>query len=174
MVKKKFLFKILLVGKGGAGKTSLLRRYVDDLFDESTIMTVGVDFFLKEINLEDGDCTLQLWDFGGQERFKHLHSSYVMGARGALLLVDLTIMPSLKSIQEWVSLARLHNNKLPISLVGTKLDLGDFIAVDDEFMNKIKDKYGFIEYTKTSSKTGYNVHRVFKELTQYLLKNSKY
>lgn len=60
-------------GDSGVGKTSLLRRYVDDMFDESTIMTVGVDFFFKQVDIDNlGTASLQLWDLGGQERFRHL------------------------------------------------------------------------------------------------------
>lgn len=166
---RSFLFKILVTGDGGVGKTSLLRRYVDGFFDESTIMTVGVEFFIKEITFDDYRCTLQLWDLGGQKQFRHLLEHYVMGARGALLLFDLTRMPKMGDILEWVNIARLHDITLPIILVGTKIDLEDFIAVDDESAIHIKNTFNMIDYIKTSAKSGHNVEEPFELLTKKLI-----
>ena len=120
VMQKYFLFKILVGGDGGVGKTTLLRRYVNGKFDDSTIMTVGVDFFVKEISLNFNNskmkCSLQLWDLGGQKQFRHLMSSYVMGARGALLLIDLTRLPEIKAVLEWVNIIRMHDIDIPIIL----------------------------------------------------------
>lgn len=171
---KNYIFKILLSGNGGAGKTSLLRRYVDGYFDESTIMTVGVDFFIKELICEDAHCLLQLWDLGGQERFRYLLENFVMGARGALLLFDLTRMPKIGDILEWVNIARLHDLNLPILLIGTKLDLEDLIAVDDESALHLKNTFNMVDFIKTSAKTGYNVEKAFEMITKKLVNASKY
>ena len=168
---KYFLFKILIAGDASVGKTSLLRRYVDGMFDESTIMTVGVDFFLKQIDFDSlGSCSLQLWDLGGQERFRHLLEHYVMGARGALLLVDLTNLPKMEKIIEWVNIVRMHDINLPLILVGTKLDLEEAIVLDDETAYNIKDTFHMLDYIKTSAKTGDNVDQVFELLAKKLLK----
>ncbi|MFX0031305.1 MAG: Rab family GTPase [Promethearchaeota archaeon] len=171
---RNFVFKLLVAGDGGVGKTALLRRYVDGIFDESTITTIGVDFCLKEISLEEGNCSLQLWDLGGQERFRHLLSNFVMGARGALLLMDLTIMPKMSHVLNWVNIVRLHDIDLPIILVGTKLDLEDAIAMDDDTALDIKNTFNMMEYIKTSSKTGYNVDLVFESIAKELMRKSKY
>ena len=102
---RNFVFKILVAGDGAVGKTTLLRKFVDGTFDESSITTVGVDFFIKQVIYENvGNCTLQLWDLGGQERFRHLLESFVMGAKGALLLFDLTQMPKIDNILNWVNI----------------------------------------------------------------------
>lgn len=173
---RSFVFKILVGGNGGAGKTSLLRRYVDGIFDDSTIETVGVDFFLKEMSLEDINthCTLQLWDLGGQERFRHLLENFVMGARGALLLFDMTKMPKMNEILEWVNIVRIHDFNLPIILVGTKIDLKDAIAVNEETAIQIKNTFNMIEFLQTSSKTGYNINEVFARIVKRLVMKSKY
>ena len=171
---RSFIFKILVGGEGGAGKTSLLRRYVDDFFDDSSVMTVGVDFFTKELNFDNIHCSLQLWDLGGQKRFRYLLDNYVMGARGALLLFDLTQMPKIGNILDWVNIVRLHDINLPIILVGTKNDLEDFIAVDDESAIHIKNAFNMINYIKTSAKTGFNVENVFEMIAKKLTQMSKY
>ena len=173
---RNFIFKIIVAGNGGAGKTTLLRRYVDGIFDESTIETVGVDFFLKELVLEDlnAHSTLQLWDLGGQKRFRHMLNSFTMGARGALLLFDLTRMPKINDIVNWVNIVRLHDISLPILLVGTKNDLEDFIAVDDKTAFNIKNTFQMIDYIKTSSKTGENVDLVFKILVKNLINSKRF
>ncbi len=142
-----YIFKILITGNATVGKTSLLRRYVDGMFDDSSVMTVGVDFFTKEVSVNNAQCSLQLWDLGGQERFRHLLDSFVTGARGALLLFDLTKMPRIGDILDWVNIARLHDINLPIILVGTKNDLEDFIAAytegtfesEESFLDQIKN-----------------------------------
>ena len=173
---RNFVFKILIAGDGGVGKTTLLRRYIDGVFDESTIQTVGVDFFIKELQLEDlnASCTLQLWDLGGQERFRHLLESFVMGARGALLLFDLTNMPKIEGILNWVNIVRSHDINLPILFIGTKLDLNELIAVDDESALDIKSTFNMIDFLKTSSKTGHNVELVFETISKYLIQNYKF
>jgi len=173
---KKFVFKILVAGNGGAGKTTLLRKYVDGIFDDSTIETVGVDFFIKEINFDDlgTNCSLQLWDLGGQERFRHLLENFVMGARAALLLFDMTHMPLINEIIAWVNLVRIYDMNLPIILVGTKSDLEDAIAVDDETALHIKQTFHMVDYIKTSSKSGTNVDVAFKSIIEFLITKSKY
>ncbi|MFX1363778.1 MAG: Rab family GTPase [Promethearchaeota archaeon] len=171
---KNYIFKILITGNASVGKTSLLRRYVDGMFDQSSIMTVGVDFFTKEINFDDSHCFLQLWDLGGQERFRYLLENFVMGARAALLLFDLTRMPVINDILEWVNIARLHDINLPIILVGTKLDLDDFIAVDDDSAINLKNTFNMMDYIKTSAKTGHNIELVFEKVAKKLIEISKY
>ena len=172
---KNFVFKILVGGDGAVGKTTLLRKYVDGTFDESSIATVGVDFFIKQVIYENiVSCTLQIWDLGGQERFRHLLKSFIIGAKAALLLFDLTRMPKVDNILNWVNIVRMHDLDLPIILVGTKLDLEEIIAVDDESAKSIKLLFNMIEYIKTSSKTGANVELVFDLIVEELMKKSKY
>ena len=136
---------------------------------------MGVDFFIKQVIYENiGTCTLQLWDLGGQVRFRHLLESFIMGAKGARLLFDLTVMPKIDHLLNWVNIVRMHDLDLPIILVGTKLDLEEFIAVDDESAQSIKNTFNMVDYIKTSSKTGINIEQVFDVMVQELMKKNKY
>jgi small GTP-binding protein len=170
---KKFILKILTAGEGGVGKTTLLHRYVEGKFSAETKMTIGVEFFLKEVEVDGKQCTLQLWDFGGQERFRFLLESYVLGAKGAMLLFDLTRPMTLENLQQWVNLVRKGNNGIPILFLGTKLDLLEDLMVDDEYALSFKEQFELIDYIKISSKSGENVQKSFELLTQRILEQLK-
>ena len=166
---KKFILKILTAGDGGVGKTTLLYRYVEGKFSADTKMTIGVEFFLQEVEINDANCTLQLWDFGGQERFRFLLESYVLGAKGALLMFDLTRPMTLDNLANWVNIVRKHDPTLPILFVGTKLDLENDIMIQDDYALSFLEQFNLFEFIKVSSKTGENVHVTFKKLTEKIL-----
>ena len=169
--KKSFLFKVLTAGDGGVGKTTLLHRYIHDTFVANTQMTLGVEFFTKELEFDEASVMLQLWDFGGQEQFRFMLERYALGAKGALILFDLTRYVTLESIEEWVRICRKGDPNLPILLIGSKLDLEEDIQIDDETVLQIKEKFGFIDFIKVSSKTGESVEATFSQLAEIVLKN---
>jgi small GTP-binding protein len=171
---KKFILKILTAGEGGVGKTTLLHRYVEGKFSAETKMTIGVEFFLKETVIDENQCTLQLWDFGGQERFRFLLESYVLGAKGALLMFDLTRMMSLENLQQWLNIVRKGDPNLPVLFVGTKLDLVDEIQVDDDYANSFLKEFNLLGFLKISSKTGENVAEAFNYLTRTILEKQNF
>lgn len=161
--------KILTAGEGGVGKTTLLRRFVEGQFFSETKMTIGVEFFLKSIILGDNEITLQLWDFGGQERFRFLLGSYVLGAKGALLMFDLTRIATLEKLEQWIQIVRQNDPNLPVLFLGTKIDLIEDINVNDDFALSYLEPLNLFDYLKISSKTGENVEESFKRLTQEIL-----
>lgn len=171
---KKFILKILTAGEGGVGKTTLLTRYVEGKFSAETKMTIGVEFFLKETEIDDKHCTLQLWDFGGQERFRFLLESYVLGAKGAMLMFDLTRISSLENLEQWLNIVRKGDPSLPVLFLGTKLDLVDEIQVDDDYAQSFLSEYNLIDYLKISSKTGENIGQAFEKLTRKILERQTY
>jgi len=171
---QKFILKILTAGEGGVGKTTLLHRYVEGKFSAETRMTIGVEFFLKETEVDGKQCTLQLWDFGGQERFRFLLESYVLGAKGALLMFDLTRMMTLENLEQWLNIVRKGDPNLPVLFVGTKIDLVDEIQVDDDYARTFLEQYNLIDFLKISSKTGENVSDAFNILTQKILERQTY
>jgi len=168
MPKPKVL-KTIIAGDGGVGKTTLLHRYVEGKFIADTRMTIGVQFHLKELMIGEDQIYLQIWDFGGQERFRFLLKSYAKGAKGALLLFDLTRLHTLMHIKDWIEICRAENSELPIVFVGSKLDLAKSVNITDESALKVKDEYNLADYIKVSSKTGENVELTFRKLADKIL-----
>ncbi|MFX1323354.1 MAG: Rab family GTPase [Promethearchaeota archaeon] len=168
----KSTFKIIVAGDGGVGKTTLLHRYIENRFKFDTKITIGVEIFNKMITFETGSyCSLQIWDFSGQDRFKFLLDSFVLGAKGALVLFDLTKSPRfLEKIDGWVNLIRKHNKNVPMVLIGTKADLEDKLLVGEDDISDLMKKHNFLQYFTTSSKTGLNVNEAFYFLTLELNK----
>jgi len=169
--KRTFTFKVITAGDGGVGKTTMLHRFVEGKFLTDTKITIGVGFYQKNVNFGGNDIySLQLWDFGGEEHFRPFLDSYISGASGAFLMIDLTRMRTLERIGEWVSIIRKDDPNLPILFIGAKIDLVDKISVSDEDTQKLKEQYNFLDYLKVSSKTGYNVEQVFKILKKEILR----
>jgi small GTP-binding protein len=168
-MSKKYILKVILAGDGGVGKTTLIRRYIEDKFDSSTKMTIGVEFFLKELEVDGDSVALQIWDFAGQPRFRFLLDSYVMGAKGVILMFDLTRMQTLENLDKWLELVRSDNENIPILFVGTKWDLKDQIQVQDDYAEEIQEEYGFVDFLKVSSKTGENVDKVFEVIAKNIV-----
>ncbi len=167
---KKNVFKIITAGDGDVGKSALIQRYLENTFTDKSQQTIGVDFWLKDHQIDGEDCTLQIWDFGGGERFKFLLGSYVVGAAGALLLFDLTRPETLNGINEWIEILHKGAPNLPILLIGTKSDLGDKIKFQDETFHKIQEAYDIFDLCKVSSKTGENVSEAIEVLLKKILK----
>jgi len=170
-MSKSIVLKVLTAGEGGVGKTTLLHRYVEGKFSSETKMTIGVEFFLKELMIDDQKVLLQLWDFGGQERFRFLLKSYVIGARGALLMFDLTRAMTLEKIPEWVKICRRENPNLPILFLGSKADLADDINISKDYIMAYKEQFNLYDYLEVSSKTGKNVESAFVSVTKEILKS---
>ena len=169
MKEKTLMFKVLTAGEGGVGKTTLLYRFVKGMFLEDTRMTLGVGFFLKELVVNDMNVTLQLWDFGGQDRFTFLHQSYSEGAKGGILMYDLTRPSTLDRIDYWVNICRKDNPGIPLIFIGGKSDLTDQRNVSKEMVDDVIKKYDFCEHFEVSSKSGENVINIFEKITEHIL-----
>ena len=121
-----YLFKLLVIGNSNVGKSAMLNRFVDDIFDDSYVSTVGVDFKIKTMTICNKVAKVQIWDTAGQERFKNITTIYYRGANGCIIVYDITNKVSFDNIVYWLSELELHApNKIPILLVGNKKDLSD-------------------------------------------------
>ncbi|MFW9936676.1 MAG: GTP-binding protein [Candidatus Thorarchaeota archaeon] len=170
MSKPKIL-KTIITGEGGVGKTTLLHRYIEGKFLIDTRMTIGVEFFLKELNIDTEKVLLQIWDFGGQDRFRFLLRNYAKGAKGAILMFDLTRPKTIDTIEEWVDICRTDQPKLPILLLGSKADLAEMVKLDDDFISELKERYYLFDYMRVSSKSGQNVNVAFELLAKHIIEN---
>ena len=170
-MSRPLVLKVLTAGDGGVGKTTLLHKFIEGKFLPETKMTIGVEFFLKELNVDGWDIILQLWDFGGQERFRFLLDSYVTGAKGALLMFDLTRTLTLENLEQWIDICRKDNPNMPILFLGTKADLIEKQSVDFEYIMDYKEKFNLYDYMTVSALTGQNVEKSFESITRQITKN---
>jgi len=167
-----YTFKIIFGGDGGVGKTTLLHRYIKGEFLVSTLMTIGVDIHNKQLDLDNGKTVaLQLWDFGGQERFRFMQDGFVLGANGAFLMFDLTKYLSFENLPKWLGIFRKYDQTVPIVLLGGKADLDENIIIDDEMPREFVREHNLKDYLKTSSKTGLNIETAFKTLVDHIIKS---
>lgn len=164
-----YTFKVLMLGDASVGKTSLTIRYISGNFLSDLKLTIGVDFYSKTIKADDQRVKLQLWDFGGEERFRFLLSQYCKGANGAFFLYDITNSSSLDHLPDWTQIIREHAGDIPIMLVGSKVDLAEFRAVPREDGILAAKKYSLASFVELSSKTGENVEKAFQVMTEILL-----
>jgi len=168
-------FKIIIFGDAGCGKTTLTQRFLTNLFKSAQTMTIGVDFEVKSLTVDEQKVKLQIWDFGGEERFRFLLPTYVRGARGGLFLYDITNYSSIAHIDDWLSVIRKEiraEDIFPIIVVGGKVDLvenREVSSADGIKIARSRNVNGFIE---TSSKTGENVEKTFEALTRLMLKKA--
>ncbi|KAM0676602.1 Ras- protein Rab-30 [Binucleata daphniae] len=171
----KYLFKIILIGNSGVGKTCLIKRYTDQSYQPNYTSTIGVDFKIKTISVGGESVKLQIWDTAGQERFRTITNSYYRGAHGIIIVFDLTCQESFSSVPEWVEEIETHAHKdVEIVLIGNKQDLQDKIEVDDEAVNKfISEKLVNTMYLQASAKENNNVEKIFVDLAEKLVKKEK-
>ena len=167
--------KIAIAGDGGVGKTTFLNTLIKDKYSEATPLTIGIDLYIKDIKAENRDLALQIWDLGGQERFKSLHercSAYIQGIRGGIFMFDLTRITSLENIGFWIEIIRRQGDNIPILLVGSKYDLYDTNSIDKELALSLKQEYNLLDYLEISSKTKYNIDHVFEILVKAIISNN--
>jgi len=160
-----YLFKSIVVGDGGVGKTALTLRFSKGFFTEDYKMTIGVDFHVKTISIDTSEgpikCKLQLWDTGGQERFSSIRPMYYRGSLGTILVFDLTNSASFEHLPQWIEEVRANiKAEIPVLLVGNKSDLIDQRAVSIEEISKFTNDFN-LYYMETSAKTGDGVGDCF-------------
>jgi small GTP-binding protein len=156
-----FLFKLLLIGDSGVGKSCLLLRFADDTYTESYISTIGVDFKIRTIDLDGKTIKLQIWDTAGQERFRTITSSYYRGAHGIIVVYDTTDLESFNNVKQWLhEIDRYASDNVNKLLVGNKSDLTTKRAVSFDQAKEFADTLG-IEFVETSAKNSTNVEKAF-------------
>lgn len=170
------VLKILLLGNGTVGKTSLINRYLKNVYNPVYLTTIGIDQSIKFLSVNNKHIKLSIWDTAGQEQFRTIAKSFYNKTDAVILCFDLTEKESLDSISYWIEQLcnKIELNKIGLVLVGTKLDLADLEKVEgiSEEVKKYVDKYN-IKYYKTSSLSGVNVKEVFNYLIKLTLNIKK-
>eukprot|EP00727_Mastigamoeba_balamuthi_P009398 m51a1_g5080 putative small gtp-binding protein rab1 (226) ;mRNA; r:233707-234384 len=167
------LFKVLMIGESGVGKSALLTRFAEGGFDSSYMSTIGVDFKIHYMHTDSNkDIKLQVWDTAGQERFRTITASFYRRAHGVVVVYDATDAASFERVAYW--LEQIRDNvgaRVPLMLVCNKVDLDKHRAVDAAAARRFADRVG-IPLRETSAKTGQGVNEAFGELVSMIVRKS--
>jgi len=156
-----YLFKLLLIGDSGVGKTCVLFRFSDDAFNTTFISTIGIDFKIRTIELDGKRIKLQIWDTAGQERFRTITTAYYRGAMGILLVYDVTCEKSFENIRQWLRNIEQHASEdVQKLLLGNKCDMEHKRVVSTERGASLASECG-IKFYETSAKNNVNVEEAF-------------
>ena len=160
-------YKVLLVGDSGVGKSSLLRRYVENQFSESFASTVGVDVYQRRVQIGSAAVRLQLWDTAGQERYSSITAAYYRNTQALLLVYDVSSDASFAHLQRWLDDSQRHASHahadLPVVVVGNKTDLVRAVPTDEA--QRWADARGFA-HVECSAKTDTAVDQLFLDLAR--------
>ena len=170
--KEEIVFKIITIGDTNVGKTSIIRRYLYNVFEPQNISTIGVSFSFKDVTLKNGTTVkLRLVDTAGQEKFKSVTKSYYKNTDGVLFVFDYNDKATFEHISDWIENFEDNNNRgnIPRYLLGNKNDLEHKVTEDsiNYFLNNHKDKYKF---ESTSASENINIDKVFQELAEDIYK----
>uniref|UniRef100_A0A0N5ANJ1 Ras-related protein Rab-8A n=1 Tax=Syphacia muris TaxID=451379 RepID=A0A0N5ANJ1_9BILA len=161
-----YLFKLLLIGDSGVGKTCVLFRFSDDSFNSSFISTIGIDFKIRTIDLDGKKIKLQIWDTAGQERFRTITTAYYRGAMGIMLVYDITNEKTFDNIKNWIRNIEDHaSSEVDRMIIGNKCDIESKRQVSRERGEKLAIEYG-TKFLETSAKSNVNVTEAFFTLAR--------
>ena len=164
-----YIFKVLLVGNSVVGKSSLILRYVDQIWNDVFVPTIGVDFKVKSLEIENKSIKLQIWDTAGQERFRNVISSYFKGAHGILLIFDITSRDSFKELENWlVEVEKNASTQILKILIGNKCDLEEEREISKDEGEAFAMRNG-MQYIETSAKINTNVNEAFEALSKIMV-----
>ena len=173
--KYDYIFKLILIGNSCVGKSSIIQRYIQKTFNDEYTCTIGVDFFMKTLDINDNLIKLQLWDTAGTEKFKSITTGYYRGANAAFVVFDLTSRISFDSVSEWIQNYYYYSNpnsEKNVVLIGNKSDLKENREISDEEINKFAINNN-IKYFETSAKNGNNIEECFYYIAEKLMKDMK-
>ncbi|MFX1378587.1 MAG: Rab family GTPase [Promethearchaeota archaeon] len=167
-------YKICVFGDSGVGKTTLISRYLTNKFFDDIKSTLGAAIHIKLLDIENGRVTLQVWDFGGEDKFKFLLPAYAQGSSGGIFVFDLTNYETLVNMINWLPEVRKISRNIPILMVGSKLDLKEQRVCNKEEAMDLMELHKLHGYIECSSKTGENVQTIFGVLLMEILNQKGY
>jgi small GTP-binding protein len=166
MEKRRFIRKVCLIGDGAVGKTSLIRRFVLDVFGDDYISTFGAKVSKKVVTLGDVELTMMIWDILGQKSGASLHSAYYSGANGAFVVCDGTRPETLEGLNSWYQEFSRVAGKVPVIPLINKCDLPPNLT--EELLASASTVIGQ-DFRRTSAKTGEGVEEAFRQLGRLIV-----
>ncbi|RUS91512.1 hypothetical protein EGW08_000733 [Elysia chlorotica] len=164
-----YLFKIVLIGDAGVGKTCVVQRFKSGTYTEKHGSTIGVDFTMKTLNIDGKLVKLQIWDTAGQERFRTITQSYYRSANGVIIAYDISKRGTFMAIPRWLEdVKRYAGTNVVQLLVGNKCDLDDLREVSTEEAKNLAHSQSFIGAVETSAKENTNVDDTFLKMAKEL------
>jgi small GTP-binding protein len=160
------IYKVIIAGEGGVGKTSIIERYIHG-HSTTPILTVGSEFSYQELEYNSHKVGLSIWDFGGEDRFRDLMPIFCLGAHGALLVFDLNRFSTFLQLAFWVEVIRDSAGNIPIILVGAKCDLDGGPTEQD--IHDFCQRYEITAYFPASAHTGENISNLFEYLAEKMV-----
>lgn len=167
-----YMFKVSVIGDYAVGKTSIIKRYMTDSFDEGYRATLGAAISTFKTSVRGSDISLQVWDLAGQTSFQRVRVQYLFGTDFAIVVFDLTRKDTLDCIGEWVKDARKGAPEVLLYLVGNKVDLLEDRIVNPKSAERVRTNLNILGYMETSAKDGTNVKELFQTISQLLLNHS--
>ena len=167
-------FKLITLGNSGVGKTSIIKRYVYNIFETDNMATIGINFSFKELTQKKKKkVKLKLIDTAGEEKYQSLSKSYYKNAEGVLFVFDLSEIRSFNNISEWIKAYNEYNNddKIPRYLIGNKCELDS--KVDDKLIDEFLKQNTNYTYKKISAAQNIGVDELFLEIAEKMSKNYK-
>jgi len=165
------IFKIVLIGDTSVGKTNILSKYLSNEFDPDSKATVGVEFGTRDFKIENNTVKVQIWDTAGQERYRSITNAYYKGAKGSLLVYDITNPKTFENVDKWLSDLKTNaEEKISVVLVGNKTDLESERKISLE-QGKEKAELFKLAFIETSALNGNNIEKAFNELITDVYKN---
>lgn len=159
-----YLFKIVLIGDSGVGKSNILSRFTRNEFCLESKSTIGVEFATRTLQVEGKTVKAQIWDTAGQERYRAITSAYYRGAVGALLVYDITKRQTFENVLRWLRELRDHaDSNIVIMLAGNKADLNHLRAVSDQDARLLAEKEG-LSFLETSALEAMNIEKAFQTI----------
>ena len=165
------IYKIVVVGSGAVGKTSLILRFTTGAFRESYIRTLGAGFAFKNLDVDNRLVKLQIWDLAGQPKMKTVRSNFYTGASGIIFIYDVTRRETFDEIPDWKTEADTHAPNCASLLVANKVDMVQDRAVTEAEGKEMAEKFGG-NILETSVKMNENVEDVFKVITREIMKTA--
>lgn len=167
------MFKVSIIGDYAVGKTSLIKRYMTDTFEESYKATLGAAISTFQTKVGDSTISLQVWDLAGQTSFQRVRVQYLFGTDFAVVVYDITRQDTLECVKDWVKDVKQSAPDVLLYLVGNKSDLEETRVVSSSSAEKLGKKLNMLGYLETSAKYGTNVKELFQNISQMLYDHSE-